>query len=219
MKRYKRILIIHSLDDSTRFLNTFHEEFPDYYVSFNSSSESKINAKNVLGELDEPSLIVYIGHGSSQGLFMPNENFEYNELFIDTNWGNLYFENNDILLISCRSNEFLKRVYTYKSALGFGNIISSEFELKHHNSVNKIQKNLQKEDIDIFNKIYVNVSINIIRLIIKNKIDFKSMKKYYNYFLNKEIDNILLNKNLKNRVEIARLLFELRNELIFIENI
>lgn len=218
MKDYKQILILHSLDKSTAFLGAFKDEFPENYFFFNSDVELINQAKGKLADLDEPSLIIYLGHGSSSGLYIPSEENNYNDLFIDINWGNIYFENNDVLLLSCRSNELIKRIYKFSSAIGFGNIISSKYELDFHNENNEKKKKLNIEDIIFFNDIYVKLSMKIVDLIVQQKIEFFSAPKYYTYFLNKEINNILLDKKNAHRVEIAKLLFEFRNEILIVKN-
>ncbi|SFJ22617.1 hypothetical protein SAMN04487893_104181 [Myroides guanonis] len=215
---YHKVLILHSLDESTKFLKPFEDHFPDYYISVDDSDNSVQSVKTILSDLDETSFVIYIGHGSSEGLFLPNENFEYANLFLDAKWSNIYFENHDILLLSCRSNELLERIYKYNSAIGFGNIISSAHEIKQHNERNEIKKTLSNTDIDIFNAAYVKVSISIIKMILNNTINFSQAYKYYYYLINKEINNILMNKKINNRIEIARLLFEFRNEMVYKSN-
>ena len=212
---YENLIIIHSLDNSTQFLSKFKDAFPHKYKFIDEIGNNADKIKQILGDLEERSLIIYLGHGSSEGLYLPDENNDYKNLFLDVNWGNHFFENHDIIFLSCNSNKYIERIFTYHSALGFGNIISSENELKHHNKYHETQKILTKEDIDLFNSIYVNVSINIVQLLINGKIKFQQVYQYYSYFLNKEINTILLNKKLVNRVEISRLLFELRNEINF----
>lgn len=219
MAKYNKILILHSVDHSTMFLKQFEDHFPDIYISFDSSDTSVNTAKEALGNLEDPSLIIYLGHGSSEGLYLPNENFDYSNLFLDINWGNIFFENHDIILLSCRSNELLYRIYKYNSALGFGNILSSPHEVEHHNKYNDNKKILTNYDISIFNKTYVQISIMIVKMILKDEINFDQVHKYYYYLINKEINKILLNEYLENRIEIARLLFELRNEMTFRKHI
>lgn len=209
------MLILHSLDDSTKFLNIFQEKFPENYLAFDTDAGSILHAKEVLGDLEDNSLIVYLGHGSSNGLYIPNSENNYKDLFLDVKWGNHYFQGHDILLICCNSAELISRIHTYNSGIGFGNIISSDFELEHHNANNKIKKILTKEEIDMFNETYVNISISILAMIENQVLNLAHIFKYYRYFLNKEINKILLNDKITNRVELACLLFELRDQMVY----
>lgn len=218
MNNYNGILILHAVDNSTMFLNGFKKEFSDYYFSFDSTKDSILNAKNLLGDLNPKSLIIYLGHGSSSGLYEPDENHLYEKFFLDVTWGNHFFEEHDILLLSCRSNDYISKVYTPNFSLGFGNIISSVEELKIHNQKNHVKKELSKDEINIFNQIYIEISINAVKSLINNMISFDNISKYFNFLINQEINKILLDKGYENRVELSRMLFEFRNEIILKKN-
>lgn len=218
MNDYKGILVLHALDNSTMFLKGFEKEFSEYYFSFDSTEESILKAKNLLGDLDSKSLIVYLGHGSSSGLYVPDENHLYNKFFLDVKWGNHYFEGNDILLLSCKSNDYISKVHTPNFSLGFGNIISSKDELDIHNGKNEIKKYLGVDELNLFNRIYIEISIKVVKNLINGAINFENISKHFRFFINQEINEILLNKNNKNRVELSRLMFEFRNEIILKKN-
>jgi hypothetical protein len=218
MNNYNGILILHAVDNSTIFLNGFKKEFSDYYFSFDSTKDSILNAKNLLGDLNPKSLIIYLGHGSSSGLYEPDENHVYENFFLDVKWGNHFFEEHDILLLSCRSNDYISKVYTPNFSLGFGNIISSVEELKIHNEKNHVKKELSKDEINLFNQIYIEISIKAVKSLINSMISFDNISKYFNFLINQEINKILLDKGNENRVELSRLLFEFRNEIILKEN-
>lgn len=218
MNNYNGILILHAVDNSTMFLNGFKKEFSDYYFSFDSTKESILDAKNLLGDLNPKSLIIYLGHGSSSGLYEPDENHLYEKFFLDVTWGNHFFEEHDILLLSCRSNDYISKVYTPNFSLGFGNIISSVEELKIHNEKNHVKKELSKDEINLFNQIYIETSIRAVKNLINSKISFDNISKYFNFLINQEINKILLDKDNENRVELSRMLFEFRNEIILKKN-
>lgn len=218
MNDYKGILVLHAVDSSTFFLNNFEKEFNDYYLSFDSTKESILKAKNLLGDLHPKSLIIYLGHGSSSGLYEPDENHLYEKFFLDVTWGNHYFEDHDILLLSCKSNDYTNKVYTPNFSLGFGNIISSEEELKIHNEKNDIKKKLSIDEINLFNEIYIKISIKVIKNLINGLISFDNISKHFNFLINQEINKILLDKKNENRVELSRMLFEFRNEIVLKKN-
>jgi len=219
MNKYKSVLIIHASDNSTLFLNKFQEEFEDIYSSFTSDEKSISKAKTLIGNLEPKSLIVYLGHGSSYGLYLPDNTFEYKKYFLDATWANYYFDEHDIFLLSCKSSDFIKKIYKPNFSLGFGNIISSKKELDHHNKNSNLKKILNDDEINWFNEIYVECSIKIIKLLIKEKIRFIDVQKYFRFYLNKEINSILLNKKNKNRIELSRLVFEFRNQILIKQNL
>lgn len=218
MSHYKKILVLHAVDNSTLFLNSFEKEFSDYYISFDSTKESILMAKKLLGDLDPKSLIIFLGHGSSFGLYAPDENHNYEKLFLDVNWGNHFFEDHDVFLLSCRSSEYLNKIYQSNFSLGFGNIISSTEELKIHNGKNDIKKKLSTDEINLFNEIYIKISIKAVENLINGMITFENIPRYFYFLINQEINKILLNKKNINRVELSRMLFEFRNEITLKKN-
>jgi hypothetical protein len=218
MNNYNKVLILHALDSSTTFLSVFKDEFKDEYFSFDSERKSIDSAKILLGELEPKSLVIYLGHGSSSGLYEPDDSHTYEKYFLDASWGNHFFNEHDIFLISCKSNDYIKKIYRSNSSLGFGNIISSKYELDRHNEQNDAKLALDECDIIRFNEIYVNSSINVIRKLINNEIYFFDVPKHLRFLINKEINYFLLDKNNKNRIQMSKLLFGFRNEFLFKKN-
>lgn len=218
MNNYDKILILHALDKSTNFLSVYEDEFKGYYFSFNSEKESINRAKSLLGDLERKSLIIYLGHGCSSGLYEPDDSHTYEKYFLDAALGNYFFDEHDIFLLSCKSNEYIKKIYKSNSSIGFGNIISSKFELDHHNESNTVKIPLQQCDIERFNEIYVNSSIKVIKKLINNEIYFFDVPKYLRFMINSDINQLLLDKNNSNRLHFSRLLFDFRNEFLYKKN-
>ncbi len=218
MNNYDKILILHALDKSTNFLSLYENEFKDYYFSFNSEQESINRAKSLLGDLGGKSLIIYLGHGSSSGLYEPDDSHTYEKYFLDATWGNYFFDEHDIFLLSCKSNEYIKKIYKSNSSIGFGNIKSSKFELEHQNEINTVKIPLQQCDIERFNEIYVNSSIIVIKKLVNNEIYFFDVPKYLRFMINSDINQLLLDKNNSNRLHFSRLLFDFRNEFLYKKN-
>ena len=81
MPDYKDILILHAIDGSTSFLSTFQNHFEEYYHGFDSKKDSVQAAKEKIGDLESKSLIVFVGHGSSMGLYEPDEENLYEKHF------------------------------------------------------------------------------------------------------------------------------------------
>ena len=217
MHNYKDILILHPVYAYTKFLEPFKDNFEANYYGFNSDTVQ--NAKIKLGDLEPKSLIVFIGHGSSRGLYEPDEQHIYEKYFLDVIWGNHYFEDHDVILLCCRSNEFMKKINKASCLIGFGNIISSKRELDIHNEEIKIKKKLSEKEIDFFNSQFVNSVIKTIKLLENGKIVFKDVNKYIAFFINKCIVNVLKDKTNENRIELARLLFEFRDEIKYQNNV
>lgn len=219
MNNYKNVLILHATDNSTLFLSKFKKEFSNIYYSFSSDEKSIQKAKELICDIEPKSLIIYLGHGSSSGLYTPDNTFDYQNYFIDATKANFYFDEHDIFLLTCKSNEFIKKIYKPNFSIGFGNIISSKEELDHHNKYSDIEKTLSIDEINMFNDIYIRASIKTLKLLINEKIQFLDIPKYLRFQLNKEINSILLNKENKNRLELAKLVFEFRNQIVIKQNL
>lgn len=208
MTENNNILIIHSLDDTTKFLLPFQENFPNFYIVLENNDErSKYDITNKISLQKEDSIIIFLGHGTTLGLLAPEEN-----LFIDKGIGDSIFSNKNILLLSCKSNQFITALKTYKQAIGFGDIPSSKEEISYEDECK-----LTEDDIERFNNTYVNAIIKSLELLLAGKIIFSELPKYIEFYINKEINNILLNKSKENRRELAKLLFKFKNEMTYMK--
>src|SRR5690606_7093609 len=104
--------------------------------------------------------------------------------------------------------------------IGFGNIISSKDEVKiDAENNNNIFRILKQDDIDVFNSMYCNAVIRSLLLFKNDTIMFNNIPQYIEYYINKDINKILRQKDKKNRIKVARLLFEFRNEMIYKSNV
>ena len=218
MHNYNEILILHPLDDSTSFLEPFKEYFPNYYHSFDSSLQAIQAAKAKLGDLESKCLVIFIGHGSSFGLYEPSVQSEHEKYFLDVQWGNHYFDQHDVLLLCCRSNKYIEKMYHASSLIGFGNIISSSKELEIHNESASTKKLLTENEISLFKSYFIRAIVDSIKLLESGKITFHQLPNYISFIINKHIVSTLKDKSNNNRIELAKLLFEFRNEIAYKSN-
>ncbi len=125
MSKYD-ILIVHALDETTQFLLPFKEEFPNFYWEVKADSNIQ-HTLNEISQKSENSIIVFLGHGHSTGLYAPNDK---DNIIINKDIANEIFTNKNILLLSCNSNQFIEKLETYKHIIGFGDILSSIEEVR-----------------------------------------------------------------------------------------
>jgi hypothetical protein len=213
MTDYKRIICIHPNDTTTSLLAPIGELF-ESYIKIIPNDEAHANALTELSTCEDRSLIIFLGHGTGTVLYgAETEDYKRKEFISITHAENL-FKFHDILLISCYSATFLDRPIEYNSAIGFGNIISS---IQERNTEAELvtghYRPISPEDIEIFNNKLVDCIKRSIQRLIAEKISFADLYNYFTYFFNQEISNILLNKSVDNRKEIAKLMFELRDEM------
>ena len=213
---YSNIICLHPKDKSTDFLKYLGEIFGSNYRIIEDNKESHKEILLLIESFTAKSLVVFLGHGHSHSLSSANtENFQ-SQIFIDALNANKLFKNHDVLLLACRSSEFIGKINLINSSLiGFGNILSSTDEVALEAEYETgIYRNLEQEDINFFNETYVDAISKTFILLFNNKIKFNQMPRFISYFLNKSINIILRETNKKNRVDVAKLLFEFRNEMI-----
>lgn len=213
---YANILCIHAFDSTTEFLRGF-ERLPVEYLIVEPDEQSILD---ILHRLDVirgkgRSLIIFLGHGSSSLLYSPQTGAFARRTLINSTGGNTYFKNNDVLLLSCKSAEFIDKLSTYNQIIGFGNILSSIEEVSNDAEQSGVFRNLSKNDIEYFNEVYSQAIINCFGMTSINKIQFKNIPIWITYYINKEINIILRQMERQNRIELATLLFEFRNEMVY----
>lgn len=211
-----KLYIIHALDETTSFLNIFNHYFNDSYYVIEPNSASVEASIKYLEKIPEGSFIVFLGHGDSNGLHTPESDNFRKYSFINKSNANKLFENRKILLLSCRSNEFIVNISSSNCVIGFGNIISSKYEANIEAEVETgYYRNLTEKDISFFNTSYCSAIINALQYHINGKYCFFQIPLLIEFCMNQKINEILLDKKINNRVEIATLLFEFRNEMVF----
>ena len=204
-----KILIVHALDESTKFLSVFKEAFEEHYFAITSNKQEEIDkVHSKIKTLNEDDIFIFLGHGASYGLFAPSST---DIRIFDKKSANEMFENKNIVLLSCKSSDFIKELSTYKRIIGFSDIPSSMNEIIAERDIVGNQRNV----IERYNKCYTNSIIKALKLLFHKKITFSQLAKYIEFFLNKEIISILEDKAKENRKDLAKLLFEFRNEMVF----
>lgn len=209
MSKYD-ILIVHALDETTQFLLPLKEKFPEFYWEVKADSNIQ-HTLNKISQKSENSIIVFLGHGHSTGLYAPNDK---DNIIINKDIANEIFANKNILLLSCNSNQFIEKLNTYRHIIGFGDILSSMEEVRIRSEY-EVNICISDEDIKWFNNTYIQSIIKTLRHLLKAKIEFSEVSKYIEFYINKEINRILRDKTIINRKERAKLLFEFKNEMVF----
>ena len=210
MSKYD-LLIVHALDETTKFLLPFKDEFFDFYWEVKADHSNIKDTLSKISQKSENSVIVFLGHGHSTGLYAPNDR---DNILIDKNKGNKLFINKNILLLSCNSNQFIENLNTYRHIIGFGDILSSMEEVRIRSEY-EANICISDEDIKWFNNTYIQSIIKTLRHLLKGQIEFSEVAKYIEFYINKEINRTLKDKTNINRKERAKLLFEFKNDMIF----
>lgn len=212
------LYFIHALDETTSFLNVFREHFKDNYYIIEPNKKSVEESKEYLQSISEDNLIVFLGHGHSSGLYTPESSDFNKDIFITSDIGNQIFSEKKVILLSCNSNQFINRLNTFRCIIGFGNILSSMNEVRTEADIETGRfRNVSEKDIEHFNNSYCNAIINALKKYANGLYEFDEIPKIIEFYINQSINKVLLDKQIDNRIEIARLLFEFRNEMLLIK--
>lgn len=208
-----QIYCIHALDETTSFLSVF-KELTDYtYLAINPDDKSISDALEKIQNFESNSVVLFLGHGHTNGLYSPEDvNFK-KRIIINSEIADRLFRNQNVLLLSCNSSEFIKTLKTFKSVIGFGNIISSLDEVRFEAEITGVYRDLSKEDIENFNAIYINSIVRSLELLVSNKIKFNQLPFWISFYLNEKIISIIRQPEINNRLEICKLMYEFKNEM------
>lgn len=207
---------IYSYDETTAFLDIFRKNFNKNFYVILPNKESVKKSIEFISKIPNNDIIVFLGHGRSTGLYTPQNKYFEKEIFIDQANGHILFKNKKVILLSCNSDQFIRRLNSYQSIIGFGNILSSmdEVIIEAETLTGKFRP-VEKEDIDFFNISYCEAIIKALKLVNDNLFEFKEIPKLIEFFINQIINKLLSDKANNNRKEIAKLFYEFRNEMVF----
>ena len=209
----RRLVCIFPEDESTDFLLPIYKQLENISgfigYRFNTlDSQKRNNLYETLNQLEDNSLVVFIGHGASNRLYgSVDDNGEKQVLFDKENINHI--GNLDFFCIACRSNEFAHK--HFQNYIGFGDITSdfSEIEAERNMGDPDYMDWATDEDIVVFQQEFTGAIVDAIRLTHCEKL--LSMYKMLKLCFNKRIATLLVSKNVSNYRHIADLLFDVKN--------
>lgn len=213
---YKSLLCLRPKDDTTSFLAPIGNLFGENCFVVDDNEDSHNAALSKLKELQPTSLVIFLGHGTSFSLYSAKSaTFEQRDFI--TKDHNSSFAGHNVIFLACRSEQLISKLNGYQNIIGFGNIISSRHEIAHDAEITGKFRELKDEDIERFNESYVHAISSTLELLFSGKIVFSQVSNYISFFINKCINKVLRDHNLKNRIELSTLLFEFRNDMKYLK--
>lgn len=214
---YSHIICIHPEDTSTSFLSVIGAEINQHYHTIPADQGSHAAVIDIITAYQGTALIIFLGHGSHGSLFSSYDSATGGKaVFLNIDLTRKLFSGHDVLLVSCNSADFLYKQSSFRNAIGFGNIISSTDEAdREAQYITGVYRDIDAGGITIFNECFAASIADAIKLLTNGAILFPELYAYLIYFFNKNINKILLNKNIEKRIGIAELLFETRAEMKF----
>ena len=202
-------------DVSTDFLLPIYRQLENlsefFGYRFNTLDlQKKSNLYETLYQLEDNSLLIFLGHGASNRLYgSVDEKGTKQELFNKDNIDHI--RNLDFFCIACRSNEFAHN--HFQNYIGFGDITSDFSEIEEERNLGDphYMDWATEEDIVVFQQEFTGAIVDAIRL--THCENLLSMYRMIKLCFNKRIATLLVNKNISNYRHIADLLFDVANDI------
>ena len=213
----RKLVCIFPEDESTDSLMPIYTQLKNMsgFIGYRFNTlnlQKRDNLYDALNQLEEDSLLVFLGHGASNKLYgSVDENGDKQVLFDKNNTKQL--RNIDFLGIACRSNEFGRN--HFQNYIGFGDITSdfSEILAERDFGDSNYMNWADEDDIINFRNLFVEAITKVILLTSCN--DLFSIYKMMRLCFNKQIADLLKKKSLTNYRNIADMLFEVLNDLTY----
>jgi len=218
------LYVIHPKDVTTDFLEDVYNYLLQKYSNriLIKRLKTRDDHHEIFGTLQGMSndfLYLFLGHGTSTALSGAiTKDFEY-PIYISENQLQV-FEGKNIVLLSCRSNQFLKAYFkqcNIKSAIGFPNMITDKAETEYPEP-NSIEEVVTVDDITAFRAIIVNcLKYSLEDYIVGN---FSPSKLFDNIRLriHRKLINFYREQTNKGCQPLGLMLSELSNDITFLGN-
>ncbi len=195
--------IFESLSKSVSFWGARSDNNEELFRSVSDKMETIKNQNN---------LIVFIGHGASNCLYGTPQNNEKIKLFDLSNIS--LFANQNIFFLSCRSAEFINSIPkdNIVNGIGFGDIITEYREVvaERDTGDSSFGTDINNEVIEDFKNSLVNIVKCTFEYPIVQNLCLDNLFLYLKLMINKEISDILINKNIKSYRTVADLLLNMK---------
>lgn len=193
------------------FLKSQHNTVCYYFDTCDDNIQTK-KVKNELEKLDKDSYFIFLGHGASHSVYgSPVKNNRTSFLTKDE----IEKFECKICSISCRSAELLNKK---NNSIGFGNI-PSDYDidvLAMREQDVEYLRNIEKKDIEYFKSAFVNIILSAFKLWFScEERTISRLNSYFRLFINKNICELLLTKDVNNFRSIANILYDLKDELYY----
>lgn len=211
------IFCVYPKDQTTASLQPIYDSIKDYEGFKGYMIETDEDKKTVIEEikqLHDGSLFIFLGHGTNQCLQYGN-----NKEFINND--NLDILNNKkVFLLSCYSGNFLESNsknpnINISEFIGFGDLPSEDVEMiSYLADYPDIGFSKYEEVAEIYTRILSkSIKDALVKTLNLGK-NFKYLYREIKSNINREINTILIEKNISYYRALSTLLFELKNEMI-----
>lgn len=220
----KKVVIIHPKDTTTDFL----EEISTYIEALNIevnilrliTKEEHLSFFETVHSFDENELIIFLGHGTSTGLSGCNTN-DYEQPEFITEKQLKVFENKNLILLSCRSNQYLKSYFkdcNLKSAIGFPNLITDFDEVPYHDDPDRLD-GITKDDVEAFKIILVEIVKFSLEDFVNNELSVFQIFNRMKLRINRRIINLYQKNAPNDKTPLGKMLHDVVEDLSYFDNL
>lgn len=207
----KKIVCIYPEDETTAFLHPLYEHICGTLNAVgihNDTTEDDDTLDKIYAEINDAECVIFLGHGTSTMLY-------------GSRCDNVIFENNNhnllegkrLLLLSCNSNQFIKK-YEKNDSIGFGFLPTSLDDARQHRKLHDIVdiENIEKIDVDCYNASLVQALIKTISF--DTMLDLYLFKERLKFNVAKEIVDCLAKRDVPNYRTVADMLYYVYKDMI-----
>jgi len=196
-----KVHIFFPKDSSTDFLNSIIEYLTDkvddekIIIYRLTKREEHSDFFNYIYKIPKNELIVFLGHGTSVALAGASTSEYENPTWI-SHKQLMAFEDLRVVLMSCRSNEYLKNYAKdckLKAGIGFPFLLTDIDEINESDNIEQFSGEINERDIELFRKTISNVIEKSIEDYLISELNFHSLYKRIELRLNKEL--LTINKS------------------------
>lgn len=208
-----KILCIFPQDQTTSFLEPIYDELCQRYDAtglMGDPAEDDDYLEKLAELAQEAETIVFLGHGSSGVLYGIN----FNMLICKENGNIDLLRHKHLILFACHSLDFIKR-HGLISALGFGEIPTSDYDIANGKLHGLSIKDLNSSDVEYIKTAIVRIWKN--SLAEANITDRNCFHQAFSFQTIKEIVKCLTTCESRNFRLIADVLYYLKTDMVFID--
>ncbi len=210
-----KVICIFPEDRTTDFLMPIYEQIEKIidFIGYRFDTNDQYKKQFLYSELNtmnDISMLLFLGHGASNMLYgSVGENGDKQELFNKNNISHLSKVN--FVGVACRSKEFAHN--SFKNYIGFGDITSDFSEIiaeRNYGDPNYLDW-ATEIDVDNFQKLFVESIKNAILL--SKCSDISLLYKMMKLCFNKQIAELVRQKNIPNYHHLADMMFNILSEM------
>lgn len=205
MRNFENAVIIYPEDPTIGFLNPLFEGITELLPNIAIHRPKHGDSLHTMVD-DDTQLVIFIGHGTPSGLYGGVNGLGKKQLLCDISSGALLLQDCSIVLFSCNSDDYLKKLQ--KNAVEINNYIvfgdmPTDWEHIRHNrdNISDYWSNCDDDQLEYYKTAIVDAVLVGFRQAYKTS-SFHGLYKGIEYVVNVRINDIIIHENWTKDVKI-----------------